>query len=405
MTREVSHLSHLPLQTGSWEHFLAPFPPALLILRDTLLSPIASSPSRLHVTLSRTSDDHSTKHQAPSSRQQAAGTMSTSSSRRKVARLDLNTPIATCYPEGCTSGPPVIHDFGDLLNLPGKKPYEDDDLKTRESFGDWMEKPFFRVEVGGRFFNVPSGLLRDYPYWSSLLYGNWKESVTDTRVIEGIPADVFGLALEMVVRRGLLHDDELRKLDLPTLFAVVRVFDRFAMDRMIGPTLNIVNKSLDIRWYATGGPDFNPDGEARSGFALDTSVRRAAEINNAFEIGRPAACLSQHVKGDFFAMHFLLNIPRRHYDATLPKVCHELLVEINKLMADMGGARMLHKNWSDMRGIAHARTAPDHSHLDNVNDDASSVASSRSTLSETRCMLKTVTPFPTTHVYLLDFLR
>lgn len=46
--------------------------------------------------------------------------MSYSTTRRPVARPDLNTPIATCYPEGCTSGEPVIHDFGDLLDLPGK---------------------------------------------------------------------------------------------------------------------------------------------------------------------------------------------------------------------------------------------------------------------------------------------
>ncbi|KAL2758953.1 hypothetical protein ACRALDRAFT_1092608 [Sodiomyces alcalophilus JCM 7366] len=288
-------------------------------------------------TLSRTSDDS------------AVGTMSTSSTRRKVARPDLNTPIATCYPEGITY----------LLDLPGKVsgrlliPFipqndDDNDLKPRE--------PFFRVEVGGRYFNVPSGLLRDYPYWSSLLFGNWKESVTDTRVIEGIPAEVFGLALEIVVRRGLFHDDELAKMDLPTLFAVIRVFDRFAMDRLIGTTLGIVNQSLDIRWYAEETPDFTASGKAKHDTPLAMSVRRAAEINNAFEIGRPVAYLVQYITGKFFASHFLLNIPREHYDATLPKMSHELLVEINKLLADVGGSVMLHQAWKTMRASATAPT-------------------------------------------------
>ncbi|KAL2758954.1 hypothetical protein ACRALDRAFT_1092608 [Sodiomyces alcalophilus JCM 7366] len=281
--------------------------------------------------------------------------MSTSSTRRKVARPDLNTPIATCYPEGITCGPPATHDFGDLLDLPGKND-DDNDLKPRECFGDWMEKPFFRVEVGGRYFNVPSGLLRDYPYWSSLLFGNWKESVTDTRVIEGIPAEVFGLALEIVVRRGLFHDDELAKMDLPTLFAVIRVFDRFAMDRLIGTTLGIVNQSLDIRWYAEETPDFTASGKAKHDTPLAMSVRRAAEINNAFEIGRPVAYLVQYITGKFFASHFLLNIPREHYDATLPKMSHELLVEINKLLADVGGSVMLHQAWKTMRASATAPT-------------------------------------------------
>lgn len=224
-----------------------------------------------------------------------------------------------------------------------------------------MTRPYFRVEVGARFFNVPAGLLREYPYWSSLLYGNWKESVTDTRVIEGIPADIFGLAMEIVVRRGLFHDDELAKMNLPTLFAVIRVFDRFAMDKMIGPTLNMVNKSLGVRWYAVGAPELlTLDGRPKLGTTLDMSVRRAAEINNAYEIGRPVACLLQYVRADFFAAHFLLNIPREHYDAALPKVCHELLVEIHKLMADVGGSAMVNKNWARMRATSMASTVSKH---------------------------------------------